>query len=487
WGIVEGRVSDEIAIKNRDILNTVMAQLKKFGINTMEIGAMDAYFKVDVNSINRETNYNASIQVPSNFHLSMSDDTYLRVQPNSAATYTLMTVYLKDNTTISGGNLVGDRFEHDYTPIRDNHNVSRDEHGWGFLLWIIGSENVVVDNVNISKATGDGVVFHSEKLRNADGTLGPNNREVNNALIKNLNIDECRRNGISILDGRNITIDNCNVTNTGNGVQAYDNNGAKIYSSDGVAPRYGLDMEAIRTRDDNGILEETALIDNIIVKNSNFTGNKSGDIVLYTASQVIIENNYFDKWISNKASDTVEIINNTFESRDPSFFAISINSFMDPFGKELNHDYLIKDNKIKNYSVGIRVAGEKQEVSNNVITDCTTGIYFISNLIDGYFKNNTITSSLGVSYGYRNFRDCDNIHNVIVSNDVINVNHRPISFINILNLSNLNGSQITFKDCDFNTSNTNFKLYIKNGKNIAFEGNASNTDFQILDSENITL
>ncbi|MFI1770210.1 hypothetical protein, partial [Thalassobellus citreus] len=47
WGIVEGRVSDEIAIKNRDILNTVMAQLKKFGINTMEIGAMDAYFKVD--------------------------------------------------------------------------------------------------------------------------------------------------------------------------------------------------------------------------------------------------------------------------------------------------------------------------------------------------------------------------------------------------------------------------------------------------------
>ena len=348
----------------------------------------------------------------------MSDDTFLRVQPNGSATYTLMATYLTDNTKITGGHLIGDRFEHDYAPITDDQGVERNEHGWGFLLWIIGSHNIEVDNVNLSKATGDGLVFHSKTLRNNDGTLSANNRETNNVLIKNLNIDQCRRNGISILDGRNITIDNCNITNTGNGTQAYDNNGAKIYSTDGVAPRYGLDMESIRTRNADGTLNETALIEDITVKNSNFTGNEAGDIVLYTANQVIVENNYFDKWISNKASHNVAITNNTFESRDPSFFAIAINSFIDPFGKELNHDYLIKGNKIKNYSVGIRVAGEKQEVSNNIITDCTTGIYFISDLINSDFKYNTITSSLDVSYGYRNFRDSDNINNVIVNNDV---------------------------------------------------------------------
>ncbi len=487
WGIVEGKVSDEIALNNRNILNSVMAELKKVGINTMKIGVMDAYFKVDVNSINRQTNFDASIQVPSDFNLVMSDGTYIRVQPNSEATYTLMTVYLKDNTTITGGHLVGDRFEHDYSPTKDNHNVSRDEHGWGFLLWIIGSENIVIDNVHLSKATGDGLVFHSKTLRNTDGTLGPTNREVNNVLVKNLTIDECRRNGLSVLDGRNITIDNCNITNTGNGSQAYDANGAKIFSASGVAPKYGIDLEAIRTRDDNGILEETALIENITVKNSNFTGNTSGDIVLYTASHVIVENNYFDKWISNKASDNVKITNNIFESRDPSYFAIAVNSFKDPFGKELNHDYLISGNTVTNYSVGIRVAGENQEVSNNTIIDCTTGIYFVSNLINGNFKNNKINSSLSVSYGYRNFRNSNNLENVIVSNELINVRHRPISFIDILNLSNSGTPQITFQNCNFTTSSTNFKLYINKGKNIKFQNNYSNTSFDIINSENIVL
>jgi hypothetical protein len=487
WGIVEGKVSDEVALKNRDILNSIMLRLKGIGINTMEIGVMDAYFKVDLNSINREKNYNVSIQVPSDFHLKMSDDTYLRVQPNSAATYTLMTVFLKDNTTITGGHLVGDRFEHSYLPIIDDNGVARNEHGWGHLLWIIGSENVVIENMNMSDATGDAIVFHSETLRNDDGSLIPNTREVNNVIVKNVNINECRRQGISILDGRNITIDNCNITNTGNGSQAYDDSGAKIYSTAGVAPRYGIDMESIRTRNDDGTLSETALIENVTVKNSNFTNNEAGDIVIYTASNVLIENNYFDKWIGNKASHAVTIKNNTFEARDPSFFAIGINSFIDPFGNELNHDYIIKNNNIKNYSVGIRVAGENQEVSNNEITDCETGIFFISDLINSRFNNNIISSSLAVSYGYKNYRDCDNIHNVQVTNDIVNVRHRPISFINILNESNLNQSQLIFKNCDFNTTNTNFKLYINNGKNIMFEENVSNTDFQLIDSENITL
>ena len=487
WGIIEGVVSDEVALKNKKIINSVMARLPGLGINIMEIGAMDAYFKVDVNKIGRLENHEGSIKIPSDFHLKMSDDTFLRVQPNSAATYSLMTTYLTDNSKISGGNLIGDRFEHDYSPFTDAAGVKRNEHGWGHLLWIIGSHRVTVENVNFSKAIGDGIVFHSETLRNDDGSLKPNTREVNNVSVRNVNIDECRRNGISILDGRNITFDNCNVTNTGNGSQAYNDSGAKIYSSAGTAPRYGIDMEAIRTRNADGTLNETALIQNINVKNSNFTGNEAGDIVVYTANQVIIENNYFDKWVANKASHNVIINNNNFESRDPSFFAIGINSFIDPFGNELNHDYLIKGNKIKNYSVGIRVAGENQEISNNDIIDCATGIFFISNLINSNFNNNNITSSLSVSYGYKNFRNCDNINNIIVNNDIINVMNRPISFIKILNLSNLDESQLTFKNCDFNTSNTNFKLHINEGKNILFEDNTSNTDFQIINSENIIL
>src|SRR5690606_5754780 len=123
-------------------------------------------------SISREKNAAASIQLPSNFNLVMSNNTFLRVQPNASATYTLMSVHLKENTTITGGNLIGDRFEHNYAPTIDEVGLARNTHEWGHLLFIIGSQKIVIDNVNLSNATGDGLVFHSQTLRNNDGTLG---------------------------------------------------------------------------------------------------------------------------------------------------------------------------------------------------------------------------------------------------------------------------------------------------------------------------
>lgn len=487
WGIVQGRVSDEVALNNKDILNGIMAKLVDMGISTMEIGAMDAYFKVDVNKIGRKENSDGSIQIPSNFHLKMSDNTYLRVQPNSAATYTLMTSYLADNVTISGGHLIGDRWEHDYSPFTDAAGVKRDEHGWGHLLWIIGSENVLVENIDFSDAIGDGVVFHSETLRNKDGSLFPGTREVNNVIVRNVNIDKCRRNGVSILDGRNITFDNCNISNTGNGEQAYNSSGQKIYSSSGTAPRYGMDMEAIRTRDANGVLEKTALIENIIVKNSTYTNNAAGDIVLYTANDVVVENNYFDKWVANKASYNVIMRNNTFESRDPDFFAISVNSFVDPFGKELNYNYQILNNTIRNYQVGIKVAGEDQVVRNNIIENCVTGVSLIGNLKNAVFSGNKITSNLDVSFGYKNFYGAENINNLLISGEIINVNNRPVSFNKFLEGSSSNTAQITFSECQFNTANTNFSVLVKASKNIHFNNNKSNTGFLVVDSWNVEL
>ena len=487
WGIVQGKVTDEIALNNKEIFNSIIKQSKEMGITTFQIGEMNAYFKVDINSISRVKNSNASIQIPSDFHLKMGDNTFLRVQPNAAATYTLMTTYLADNIKISGGNLIGDRFEHDYSPITDEAGVKRDEHGWGHLLWVIGSHNIVVDNLKISKATGDGVVFHAKDRRNFDGTLQSTNKEVKNVLIKNSTITECRRNNISFLDGRDIIIDNCIITNSGNGEQAYDASGSKIYSSAGTAPRYGIDLEAIRERQADNSLNITAIIENVVIKNSTFTGNEAGDIVVYTANDVIIENNYFDKWVANYASYNVDIRSNTFESRDPTFTALVIQSYKDLKGNELNYNYKISNNTIKNYGVGIKVSGFNQEVDNNIITDCKTGIFLTSNLTNGNFHDNTITSSLDVSFGYKNFYNCQNLVNVNFSDESVYVKNRPISLIHILDESNLDNTQITFRNCELNTENPGFKLHVNTGKNIKFEGNQSNTDFQIIASENVVL
>lgn len=478
WGVVQGRVSDDVALKNRDILNAIMVKLVDMGISTMEIGTMDAYFKVDVDKTQREVNVEGSIQVPSNFHLKMSDDTYLRVQPNGSAIYSLMTTYLADNTTISGGNLVGDRFEHDYSPYTDGSGVQRNVHGWGYLIWIIGSENIVIENINMAKAIGDGLVFHSEGFRNDDGSLKPGKREVNNVIVRNVNVDECRRNGISILDGRNITFDNCNVTNTGNGDQAYDSSGKKIASSSGVAPKYGMDLEAIRTRDADGVLEEHALIEGITIKNSRFTNNEAGDIVIYTANNVVVDNNYFDKWVGTKASHTVTIKNNTFESRDSDFsFGINVNSFLDPFGKELNYNYQVLNNTVKGYRSGIRVSGENQIITGNRVENCQDGISF-SNVKNAVFSNNIIRSNVAFSYGYRARNT--NAFGVEIKNEDVEVSFRPID-IRGLN-EDLSGSnlEVSFMDSKFySTYPADPTMYFQNSKNIRFENIESNTSIRL--------
>ncbi|MFI0429067.1 hypothetical protein [Mariniflexile sp. HMF6888] len=487
WGIIEGKVSDEVAEKNKDILNTVIKKTKELGVKLFEIGKMDAYFKVDLNSISRVKNSNESIQIPSDFHLKMNDNTYLRVQPNGQATYTLMTMYLVDNSKISGGNLIGDRYEHDYSPIIDEAGVERNSHGWGQLLWIIGSHNIEIENMKLSKATGDGLLFHAKDRRNPDGTLQADNKEVNNVIVKNTTVTDCRRNNISFLDGKNITIDNCIITDCGRGEQKYDSSGAKIASSAGTAPRYGIDLEAIRERESDNSLNITAVVENIVIKNSRFTGNEAGDIVVYTANDVLIENNYFDKWVANFASFNITIDNNTFESRDPDFFAVSVQTYKDLDGNELNHHYRVTNNTIKNYGVGIKAAGEDQLVSNNNITNCITGILLIDDLKNGVFTGNNITSNLDVSFGYKNFFGCQNLYNVMISNETINVKNRPISLIKILDQVTSTNTQITFKNCNFNTQNTGFKLHVSNGRNIKFDSNISNTDFEIIDSDNLIL
>ena len=92
---------------------------------------------------------------------------------------------------------------------------------------------------------------------------------------------------------------------------------------------YGIDLEAIRSRSADGSLQRTALNEDIIIKNSTFTGNAAGDIVVFTANDVIIEQNNFDYAVRSFASDNITIRGNIFKSREPqSLEAISIRSFV---------------------------------------------------------------------------------------------------------------------------------------------------------------
>jgi len=119
WEIQEGQVTNEVALLNRMHMNKSIETIERLNGNIFELDKIDAFFNVEANKVDRVYLSERSIRIPSNFHFKMSDATFLRVQPTNYPAYALLTTYLTDNATISGGNLVGDRWDHDYTPIFD--------------------------------------------------------------------------------------------------------------------------------------------------------------------------------------------------------------------------------------------------------------------------------------------------------------------------------------------------------------------------------
>lgn len=296
-------------------------------------------------------------------------------------------------------------------------------------------------------------------------------------------VSGARRNGISFLDGRNIVIDNCIIKDTGNGSQAYNDAGTKIYSSTGVEPKFGIDLEAVRYRNEDGTLNETALNEDITIKNSTFENNHDGDVLLYTCNDVVIENNNFDSWIGNIAAYNITIRHNNFKARvnnGKSYpRAIHITQRKDPFGDEMNFNYNIYGNKIAGYQNGISFSGEDFNVYNNEVLDCEAGMW-IGNLVDTEIHDNTFTSSKTYSYGLRSRGGSSK--NVSVYNETYNVNYRPIDFQGY----NTNSTgYLKIYDCTFNSANSGNTIYLKNANYIEFSKITSNVKMELISSNNI--
>src|SRR5690554_958902 len=109
-----------------------------------------------------------------------------------------------DNVNIYNPKLIGDRKKH-----IDNKGE------WGMGISIYGSTNINIYNIDIKDTWGDGIYINSQK-----------DKQSRNVLIRNGHIDNARRNGISIISGENITIDNVLVSNT-----------------NGTRPAAGIDIE----------------------------------------------------------------------------------------------------------------------------------------------------------------------------------------------------------------------------------------------------
>ncbi|MFH4969067.1 right-handed parallel beta-helix repeat-containing protein [Gaetbulibacter sp. M240] len=478
WEIVQGVVSDDLALGNRHIINKAISMTKSMGMTVFQIDKLDAYFDCQLYWVNAKEQAENAIRVPSNTELKMSNNTYLRVQPSNAPAYTLLAIYDVVNVKITGGNLYGDRWDHDYSPVNDRNGNNRDGHEWGFVIQVSGGKNVTIDGVNIQDATGDGFIVNSTNIRNENGEPG-NTVISENVILKNSIVNKSRRNGIGIVDGDGILIENSEITNTGLG----ENPSGVNYSSAGTWPKYGVDLEAWRVREADGTLKEYERVENVTFRGNSFSNNKAGDIDLYTCSFITIENNTFDGMIANIAAHDIIIKNNIFQARvlaDGTSFqnAILLKSNVNQWDGEFTKNYIISGNTIKGYQNGILVSGENFNIFNNEINDCKNSFVF-GGLKNSVSHDNIINSGVSDSFGYYSRGGAAN--NFKIYNEKITVMRRAL---NLYDLTIDPSQLLEFDNCEFiSIDNTNNE--INNCKNILIKNSAFNRETNIINSTNI--
>lgn len=158
-------------------------------------------------------NPNYSLYLFSNITLSLAPNTILKAIPTSSGSYSIITIRNVKNVSVTGGTLEGDRFAH----------IGNKGGNYGRDINIEGAQNITISNLTVTDSWGDGIY-----LGNDDNKV--NN---NNVTIKNVICNNNRRNGISLIDGSNIVIENVLAEN-----------------SKGAPPAAGIDIEPNNIHDE---------------------------------------------------------------------------------------------------------------------------------------------------------------------------------------------------------------------------------------------
>lgn len=186
----------------------------------------------------------------SNTHLIVNNT--IQMLPTNQGAYFIFHIENKENIMVSGtGTINGDAKDHLYT----DPFAGTDYYGeWGHVLNFRSCNNVVVRDITIGYAFGDGIAL---------GNAAYNNNGVKEAGLatKNVTIDAvkvlyARRNGIS-LGGNNYTITNV----------YFEGNGSDTIK--GTAPMAAIDFE-----NDYVDIEPSGLCTNVSMNNCKFKDNK---------------------------------------------------------------------------------------------------------------------------------------------------------------------------------------------------------------------
>ena len=148
---------------------------------------------------------NLSIWLKSNQTLLLSKNANIKAKPNNLSRYYLVKILSATNVTIDGGMFTGDKQQHSGTSGESGH-----------LIGILNSKDVKIKNTTIRDAWGDGIYVGSDFA----------DQSSERVTIDKVNVENSRRNGLSIVAGKNITVSNSSFS-----------------GSKGTKPESGIDIE----------------------------------------------------------------------------------------------------------------------------------------------------------------------------------------------------------------------------------------------------
>ncbi|MGH1336392.1 MAG: right-handed parallel beta-helix repeat-containing protein [Aureispira sp.] len=200
--------------------------------------------------------YQAGIELRNNMAFLLDKNAVLEMAPNDKWNYCAIAVTEKVHVVISGGTIIGDRENHTYTPRSSDGSIVHDE---GHLICIQNeSEYVTVENVVLGKANGDGILLV--------GQMGAGS-SVKQITIRNNNMVDNRRQGVSIVGGTDVLIEN-----------------NEIHHTKGTSPQFGIDVESLSYTSKD-----------IIIRSNYFHHNRGGDIVNTDGRNVLVEHNILEQ------------------------------------------------------------------------------------------------------------------------------------------------------------------------------------------------
>ncbi|MDC9722354.1 MAG: right-handed parallel beta-helix repeat-containing protein [Urechidicola sp.] len=410
-GITQGIVTDTIAYDNRSIMNAKISLAKSLGADTISFtGKLDAFVNVKAWHFGNYTHREA-IQIPSNTHFKMHDSITFRVQPNNRISYAILSARAADNVKISGGNLIGDKYEHTYAT-----GTEQDTHEFGTGIYFVGVTNSEIDGVFVDDMTGDSFGVHSTRNRNPDGSEVEGESYSKNILIKNVEFRGARRNNLSFIEVEKLILENSIIADAGEGGD-YDYTAPRSWR--GVLPRCNIDLEATRSFDTLGNMNLSQIVTDVIIRNNTFTNAWISDLNLYTCDSLQIYGNTFTSGISNLNAQDVYIHDNTF-THDPTLTALATAIYMKEFvrpetGVEENLNYQIYNNTITGFESGIVVGGDNHDIYNNTITNATVNGIVLRKGKNINWTNNTVIANGITNKGIYVFPVLKDLENVTIS------------------------------------------------------------------------